>query len=218
MMKIDSGNQLTQYNNVSRSTSPASQQKSALDNIQDSVTLNSGYNEQKGMLNRLRSLFGSEKIQDDPGYTPSKLYFKVSVVRNCPGLTTIRRDGVFFEIPPKEGENTRDVLDSLKKDFAADPARSKLASDAVDAARRVFTQQDDTPPHMISIESITGSDGAEGKKFFDYDAPDFDELMVWDLWSIVTPKGEKKLEYVNRKDNSIREYSDPQSKLVKRWY
>ncbi|MHC9542642.1 MAG: hypothetical protein AB9903_24295 [Vulcanimicrobiota bacterium] len=216
-MKIDSGNQLTQYNNVSRSTSPASQQKSALDNIQDSVTLNSGYNEHKGMLNKLRSLFGAEQIQDDPGYTPSKLYFKVSVVRNCPGLSTIRRDGVFFEIPPKEGENTKDILDSLKKDFAADPARSKLANDAVDAAQRVFAQQDDTPPHTISIESITGSDGAEGKKFFDYDAPDFDELMVWDLWSIVTPKGEEKLEYVNRKDNSIREYSDPQSKLVKRW-
>lgn len=216
-MKIDSGNQLTQYNNVSRSTSPASQQKSALDNIQDSVTLSSGDNEQKGMLNKLKSLFGSEQIQDDPGYAPSKLYFEASIVRNCPGLSTIRRDGVFFEIPPKEGENTKDILNSLKKDFATDPLRSKLADDVVDAARRVFSQQDGTLPRMIAIESINGSDGEKGKKFFKYDAPNFNSPMIWDLWSIVTPKGEEKLEYVNRKDNTIREYSDPQSKLVKRW-
>jgi len=165
-MKIDTGTQYIQSSTVSRQAAATSEQKSAQNNIRDTVTLNSGNDEHKGMLNKLRSLFGSEQIQDDPGYAPSNLYFKAIIGRNCPGLTTIRRDGIFFEIPPKEGENLKDTLDSLKKDFAADPARSKLANDAVDAAKRVFSQQDGTPPYTISLESITGSDGAEGKKLF----------------------------------------------------
>jgi len=216
-MKIMSGNQYVQSGTGPRTSSQASQQKIAADNIQDTVTLNSGDSEQKSTFSRLRSLFGGEQIQDDPGYAPSRLYFKASIVRNCPGLTTIRRDGIFFEIPPKEGENTKDILDSLKKDFAKDPVRSKLMYDAVDAARSVFSQQDGTPPDTIAVESITGSDGEEGKKFFKYEAPDFNSPMIWDLWSIVTPNGEKKVDYVNRNDNSIREYSDPKSTLVKKW-
>jgi len=216
-MKIDSGNQIAHYNNVSKSTSPASQQKSALDNIQDSVTLNSTDNEQKGMLGRLKSLFAEEKVQDDPGYSPSSLYFKMSIRRNCPGLTTIRRDGAFFVIEPKEGENLKDTMESLKKDFKENPARSRIANDAIDAARRVFTQGDGTPPDMISIDKINVSDGEKGRELFKYDAPDFDDLMVWDLWSVVTPEGEKTLDYINRKDKSIHEYSDPKSTLVKRW-